>query len=159
MEWTTAKVKYRLHYWWKHSNYAMGGDANPIPKVGKKTRHSDAYFVGRAFENAFFDESFGILTMLEQLLLVGLFMDGSEDKSYKDRYGEWQIRIFYTEEAMQKLIEKTERNGGEIDKIASGGIGKMTDYLNQHEGERGRINDQRAIRDGEKGKDFRGNQE
>jgi hypothetical protein len=167
--WTAEAIKYRLFYWWNFHNFTMGSEADPIPKVDKKTRRSsDAYFVPSALENAFFDEAFGTLTDREQQILIRLYMDDGRDESHYQKgmvcsacgspdlnlavsmkdslvlcnscgrliapeekdIGEWQVRIIYTNEAIEDLSLKMGISERDIYKIQFGAIGKMLEYLN-----------------------------
>lgn len=131
MRWSKGLIKYRLHYFLAFKNYGMGSDADPIPKVGKKTRRTtDAYFVTLALDNAFVDEAFGTLSDMEQKILTELYVVDSRDESHYDEYHEWRIKIFYAEGAMQGLIGKTGMIGGKINRMAQDALAKMAEYLN-----------------------------
>lgn len=128
---SAEKVKYHLFYYWNFHNFTMGTEADPIPKVGKKIRHSPgAYFENPAIENAFFGEAFGVLSPQEQKILVELYMYDGRDESHKDKYNEWMVRIIYTDKAIQDLSRQMGISEKDIHKIQYEAIGKLMLYLN-----------------------------
>ena len=128
--WSVSKVKYRLHYAPEYSEYEMGREADPTPRVGKRIyRTRDAYFVTDALDNAWVAWMFKKLTAQEQKLLIELYIDGSEDLSF-EKSGEWHISIVVSNELSQEVARRNNLSVKAMWAIANEALEKLVEYLN-----------------------------